>query len=73
MAVNPGLAAIWEEEKKRLNKDKLDDSSYRPTPPLAMSEVLLKEKLLENLKLPVRKKPYCLKIFDLYIFISYKI
>ncbi|XP_054272954.1 DNA polymerase zeta catalytic subunit [Macrosteles quadrilineatus] len=49
LAVNPGLAAIWKEEKQRLKRDALD-VSQRPEPPLAMSEVLLREKLRENLK-----------------------
>uniref|UniRef100_A0A1B6J8T5 DNA-directed DNA polymerase n=1 Tax=Homalodisca liturata TaxID=320908 RepID=A0A1B6J8T5_9HEMI len=49
LAVNPGLAAIWEEEKERLQKDALD-SSQRPTPQRTMSEVLLMEKLKDNLR-----------------------
>uniref|UniRef100_A0A1B6KJW2 Uncharacterized protein n=2 Tax=Graphocephala atropunctata TaxID=36148 RepID=A0A1B6KJW2_9HEMI len=49
LAVNPGLAAIWEEEKERLQKDGLE-SSQRPTPQKTMSEILLMDRLKDNLR-----------------------
>lgn len=53
LAVNPGLAAIWKEEQERLQKDVLE-SSQRPLPQRTMSEILLMDKLLKNLRFEVR-------------------
>lgn len=54
LAVNPGLAAIWLEEKERLQKDVLEDSQ-RTTPQQTSSEDYLIDKLNKNLKLEVQR------------------